>query len=199
MAAGKTYQLMNTVQNLLGAECPSQYEYNANSKFQFKQVLLCKPNLDSRSGKTSIVSRNGMAFHGVDSLDNLDSVVQKIVPSTLTVVDEAQFFDESLLRLYRKCSTTAGCTLVVSGLDLDFQGKPFGHVLALANEILRGPASGSIHMLRAPCYVDGCERPAAFSKRIVESDSQIFIGGSESYVPACNFHHNDYDTENTGG
>jgi thymidine kinase len=203
MEAGKTYHLLREVQTLLRTPHPAPFEgpaiiaqegddsdaSSSSTSTMFSSAVFCKPNLDTRTEPASIASRNGSAIQGVQALDSLDGVAAALRPDTLVAVDEAQFFDASLLRLHERVQQTPGCTLVVAGLDRDFRREPFGHVLNLAQQIITGPGSGRVHMLRAPCHVEGCAAPAAYTLRTVASDARILIGDSDSYAPACPEHH----------
>ena len=195
MEAGKTYHLLREVQTLLRTPHPVPFEGRAiagdggGENNLFSSAIFCKPNLDTRTDSASIASRNGSAIQGVRALDSLDSVAAALRPDTLVAVDEAQFFDASLLRLHERVQNTSGCTLVVAGLDRDFRREPFGHVLDLAQQIITGPGSGRVHMLRAPCHVEGCTTPAAYTVRTVADAARILIGDGDMYAPACPDHH----------
>ena len=195
MEAGKTYHLLRKVQSLLRTANPEPFDGRVcqsddpNVENLFASAVFCKPAVDTRTEISSIASRNGSSVKGARALDSLDCVSAELKPNTLVAVDEAQFFDESLLRLHDCVQSMPGCTLIVAGLDRDFRREPFGHVLDLAERIVKGPGSGHVHMLRAPCYVADCEMPAAYTLRTVSDDSKILIGSSESYTPACPKHH----------
>ena len=208
MEAGKTYHLMRTVQNLLGTSTPLPFDknnqehncdvdninkemYTHSSTHDFSAAIFCKPKVDTRTTASTIASRNGTVFHSVSAVDSLDTI--KFKENTLVAVDEAQFFDSSLLRLFDRVQDTPGCVLVVAGLDRDYEKQPFGYVLELAEKIVTSPGMGQLNLLRAPCHVPFCRTPAAFTKRVAydAANSQIFIGGSESYVAACGKHHGD--------
>jgi thymidine kinase len=200
MEAGKTYHLMRKVQTLLGTPTPLPFNLNdpasandpdsaALTQDTYTAAIFCKPKVDTRSNASTIASRNGTSFQGVQALDSLDPV--EFEANTLIAVDEAQFFDASLLRLFDRVQETPGCTMVVAGLDRDYLQQPFGHVLELAQKITTSPGMGQVNLLRAPCHVPSCQAPAAYTSRIVAdtTQSQILIGSAESYVPACAVHH----------
>lgn len=193
MEAGKTYHLLREVQTLLRDPNPVPFEDRpitaGSSSNIFSSAIFCKPAVDTRAESSKIVSRNGSSIEGVLALDSLDGVASALRPNTLVAVDEAQFFDSSLLRLHDSVHQTPGCMLVVAGLDRDFRRKPFGHVIELAQKIVTGPGAGRVHMLRTSCYVEGCTTPAAYSLRTIRDDKQILIGDCDSYMPACPKHH----------
>lgn len=147
-----------------------------------RTVEVFKPRIDTRYSEDEVVSHAGLRI----SARILDEVPQFTAESAPNVVgiDEAQFFGdhvvsvvESLLKL--------GSRVIVSGLDLTYQGKPFHpipHLLALADEVVK------LHAVCARCLGN-----ASRSYRLVESPAEspsdgtnpIFVGGAESYEPRC--------------
>jgi thymidine kinase len=146
------------------------------------------------------------------ALATLDAL--PVSPDTLYAVDEAQFFGPDLLHLADRVLAARGATLALSGLDLDFAGAPFGHVLELAVRALAGTAGtgGSrggedvraadggrqarVTALTAVCTHRGgggggeCGEPAAYSQRLERGGGgRVRVGGSEFYAPACARHH----------
>ncbi len=178
---------MRTCQNLLDTTNPVPFSGTSPRGEGFTSATFLKPEIDTRAAPGTIESRNGIVLHGVQAVSSLDNV--PVSENALLAVDEAQFFDSSLLRLHDRVQSTPGSALIVAGLDRDFRREPFGHILDLAKRIVM-QSGGQVHMLRAPCHVKGCKSPAPYTKRIVQADSQILIGGCESYVPACLHHHN---------
>ena len=111
---------------------------------------------------------------------------------------------------------TPSSALLVSGLDLDYARRPFGHVCALATlAVTRPDTTSSVLRLAARCsHVDtsgrrggaaasssparkagggdskACGRPAMYSQRLLGGGSAtIVVGGAELYRPACAAHH----------
>ena len=89
-------------------------------------------------------------------------------------IDEAQFFDSDLPQV---CNDLAnqGYRVIVAGLDLDYEGRPFGpmpKLLALAEEVTK---------LHAVCVETG--RAAHFSHRIAGGKSQVELGAQDRYIP----------------
>lgn len=68
-------------------------------------------------------------------------------------------------------------TLIVSGLDLDSELKPFNNI----KELL--PFATHIIKHKAVCVQCGCDATTSFCK--VEKNSQELIGGEEAYEPRC--------------
>ncbi len=91
-------------------------------------------------------------------------------------IDEAQFFDERLPYVCNELATQ-GKRVIVAGLDMDFQGQPFGpmpQLLACAEYITK---------LQAICIV--CGNPASFSYRKTTDTASIVLGATELYEPRC--------------
>jgi thymidine kinase len=93
---------------------------------------------------------------------------------SIVAIDEAQFFDSDLPKV---CNDLAnqGYRVIVAGLDLDYEGRPFGpmpELLALAEEVTK---------LHAVCVETG--RAAHFSHRIAGGTSQVELGAQDRYIP----------------
>ena len=92
----------------------------------------------------------------------------------VVAVDEAQFFDDGLPAVCNELANR-GYRVVVAGLDLDYEGRPFGPMpalLALAEEVTK---------LHAVCVETG--RAAHFSHRIAGGTSQVELGAQDRYIP----------------
>ena len=100
------------------------------------------------------------------------------------LIDEAQFFIDlydTVLNIMRLRKTIKkGLTIWIFGLDGDFQQKPFQNNSRLLELI---PYTSSITKLLAKCYM--CNSSAPFSKRLIASNSQILVGGTNIYQPCC--------------
>jgi thymidine kinase len=98
--------------------------------------------------------------------------------STVDVVgiDEAQFFDESLPEV---CDILAlkGTRVIVAGLDMDYQGKPFGQMPAMLSR------AEYITKLHAICMQ--CGNIANYSYRKSGIAEQLLIGNKDVYEPRC--------------
>jgi len=103
-------------------------------------------------------------------------------------------FGEALSGVADKLGTD-GYEVIVSGLDTDFAGRPFGAMptlLALADTVTK---------LTAICTFPGCGRDATRTQRLVDNqpaaidDPLIVIGGTEDarapdrYEARCRTHH----------
>jgi len=181
-----------------------------------ERITVVRSQQDTRSPTSTVVSRDGLMERGahVRVVASMDEVTP--VPGGLLAVDEAQFFaDGSLLRAWQAVRKAEGAMLV-SGLDRDFMGRPFGDVLALARmhmEADLAPGRGlpeplvRIYRLVSKCAV--CGAPAALTARVIpapagwastaghgggqtphaRSDDQVLVGDKDSYQAVCLAHH----------
>lgn len=179
MFAGKTEELIRRLRR---------------GKIAQKIILLFKPSTDNRYDEKEVVSHNLMSWPSVPLPPDISAATffsqfgSKIKKAQIIAFDEAQFFQKDqflliILKLLKK-----GKRVIISGLDLTFQGKPFGsmpELLSLADEVLK---------LTAICEV--CGEPATKTQRLFKgkpltSGPEVIIGGKEGeirYIPVCNKH-----------
>jgi len=154
-----------------------------------RRIVLIRPALDDRTPSGTVASRSGVAFSARAVADSSD--IPAIVSherASLVAIDEAQFFDPGLPEI---CELLAaeGRSVLVSGLDQDFLGRPFNAMptlLALADQVTK---------LTAICTV--CGEDATRTQRMVggrpaaKDDPLIVIGGmaDDRYEARCRAHH----------
>lgn len=152
-----------------------------------RQVILIKPRLDTRSDDVTVVSRSG-ANHDAVSVGHSREVEAVIGEADIVAIEEGQFFDEGLPDVVERLAD-AGKHVLVTGLDRDFRGIPFGpmpRLMALADQVTK---------LTAICVV--CGEQATRTQRLIDgrpasADSPlIVIGGmgDETYEARCRQHH----------
>ncbi len=162
MFSGKTEELLRRVRRSLIAKLPT---------------LLIKPATDTRYALDDVVShdKNAMPSVVVEKASDILNVLEVEGRSALVVaIDEAQFFDDDLANVCNKLANR-GLRVIVSGLDLDFTGKPFGSMpdlLALAEEVTK---------LHSVCIETG--RQAHFSHKIAGSEDTVELGEKDKYIP----------------
>jgi Thymidine kinase len=96
---------------------------------------------------------------------------QKIV-----AIDEAQFFDTELPTVCNELANK-GVRVIIAGLDMDYQGIPFGpmpQLLAVAEYVTK---------VHAICV--SCGNLAQFSQRTASESGQVLVGALEKYRPLC--------------
>lgn len=151
-----------------------------------QSVLLITPARDTRVAPGEVVSRTGTRFPSVVASDaqSIGLVVERINPDAVAI-EEAQFFGSDLPAVVEEIVATPR-TVIVSGLDQDFAGRPFASIpalLALADEVTK---------LSAICVV--CGNEATRTQRLRDgkpasvNDELIVIGGmsgDDTYEARC--------------
>lgn len=167
MFAGKTEELIRRVKRM---------------EYAKKHFVVFKPSIDNRYSKTSVVSHNQKALEAI-SISHGSDIKRHLKKETQAVVlDEVQFFDETLLK-YLEELADAGYRVICAGLDTDFRGEPFGIVgplMAIAENVTK---------LTAICSV--CGEDATRTQRIIDGmpayydDPTILVGANDSYEARC--------------
>jgi thymidine kinase len=94
----------------------------------------------------------------------------------VVAIDEAQFFDMELVGVCNQLANS-GVRVIVAGLDMDFEGKPFGpmpQLMAIAEHVTK---------VHAICME--CGALATYSYRKSADKSLVMLGETESYEPLC--------------
>lgn len=145
------------------------------AKFANQTVEIFKPQLDVRYSAEDVVSHDSNSIRStpVDSPGNI-----LIMTSDVAVVgiDEAQFFDMSLVDVCRQLANR-GVRVIVAGLDMDFQGNPFGPVPALM------ATAEYVTKVHAICV--RCGNLASYSHRLSENEKLVVLGEKDVYEPIC--------------
>lgn len=172
MFAGKTEELLRRVER---------------ARIAKKEVLLCKPSLDTRYSEEEVVTHYGRSLPCLRlppdlSLGDLERLAgEGLEKADVVAFDEAHFFGPDFPRICEEL-VARGKRVIVAGLDLNFRAEPFGpmpELMALADEVAK---------LQAVCVV--CGKPATRTQRLVDGKParggpEILIGGLESYEARC--------------
>ena len=86
-------------------------------------------SLDNRYGENAIYSHNSISFPSV-STDNLMSMINtdKYLSSKYIFIDEAQFFDESIIDFVKLSTDTHNKHVYISSLNGDSNRNHIGHI-----------------------------------------------------------------------
>lgn len=154
-----------------------------------RRIVLVRPTVDDRTPPESVESRSGLAFRAraVRTSSDIPAIVSA-ERASVVAIDEAQFFDAGLPDV-TELLAAEGRTVLVSGLDQDFLGRPFNAMptlLAMADQVTK---------LTAICTVCGAE--ATRTQRMVggrpaaADDPLIVVGGlhDDRYEARCRAHH----------
>ena len=97
-------------------------------------------------------------------------------------IDEAQFFDDGIVDVVSALAER-DLRVIVTGLDTDFRGEPFGCMPTLMAK------ADKLDKLSAICMV--CGEPASRTQRLVNGspahydDPIVIVGASEMYEARC--------------
>ena len=145
------------------------------AKFAKQKVEIFKPSLDTRYSDVDVVSHDQ---HSIPSTPIDSSSTIALLSSDIDVVgiDEAQFLDDGVVDV---CNDLAnrGVRVIVAGLDMDFQGKPFGPMPALC------AIADEVTKVQAICVK--CGALAYISHRLVANDKRVLLGEQMEYEPLC--------------
>lgn len=139
------------------------------------KVEIFKPAIDTRYDETQVISHDANAIQSTP-IDNSQTILLLATDVDVVGIDEAQFFDAEIMHV---CETLAarGTRVIVAGLDMDYQGKPFGpmpQLLAIADFITK---------LHAICVK--CGNIASISYRKTAQEGQLLLGEKDVYEPRC--------------
>lgn len=145
------------------------------AKFARQRVEIFKPSLDTRYSDVDVVSHDR---HSIPStpVDSAEAIARLSDDIDVVGIDEAQFLDDALVDV---CNGLAnrGVRVIVAGLDMDFQGKPFGPIPALC------AIADEVTKVHAICVK--CGALAYISHRLVANDKRVLLGEQAEYEPLC--------------
>lgn len=138
-----------------------------------QQVLVIKPSVDNRYSSSKVVSHNETTIPSL-VVGSADEIIEKSQNFRVVCIDEAQFFDNKLLHIVNELANN-NKRVIIAGLDMDYEGKPFGpmpYLLAIAEFVTK---------LHAICTKSGML--ASYSQRVIDSDRQVLVGEYDAYEP----------------
>lgn len=160
MFSGKTEELIRRIKR---------------AKIANQNIKIFKPQMDQRYHKVNIVSHDENAISSIPVVHSKD-ILAAAGKADVVGIDEAQFFDEELSSVCDKLALS-GIRVIIAGLDMDFQGNPFGpmpDLLAKADYITK---------LHAICVC--CGNIASFSYRKTADKERLMLGELDLYEPRC--------------
>ena len=139
------------------------------------KVEIFKPAIDVRYDEINIVSHDENAITSTP-ITNSQTILLMAQNVDVVGLDEAQFFDEEIAMV---CDELAlrGVRVIVAGLDMDYQAKPFGQMPQLMAK------ADFVTKLHAICVK--CGHIANYSYRIIPNEEQIMLGAKNVYEPRC--------------
>ena len=151
-----------------------------------QKVQVFKPAIDNRYDEKKVTSHSGLDVDAnpVESpgkiLDCLDG------DTTVVGIDEVQFFKPGIVEVVESLADN-GLRVIVTGLDMDFRGEPFGCMPQLMAR------AEKVDKLHAICME--CGSLASRTQRLVNGkpahyeDPVVVVGAQEMYEARCRAHH----------
>ena len=158
------------------------------AQFANQKLAIFKPVVDTRYSDEDVVSHD---LHSIKSKPISKPSEMLDIPDDIQVVgiDEAQFFDESLVEV-AQILANRGIRVVVAGLDTDYMGKPFGPIPALL------AIAEDVQKVHAICVK--CGSLANHSHRLSKSKQLVVLGEKDIYEPLCRDCYNKAIAEEAG-
>jgi len=160
MFSGKTEELIRRLKRAQIAE---------------QKVCVFKPSVDRRYHRERVVSHDERNFHA-EPIGEAGGIRQKAEEAEVVGLDEAQFFDESIVKVCQQMALD-GKRIIIAGLDMDYKGEPFGpmpKLMAVAEYVTK---------VHAIC--SHCGSLATHSYRIVSDRDQVLVGEKDAYEARC--------------
>lgn len=179
MSSGKTDELLRLLRR---------------AEYARRRILLARPDFDTRTPPEYAESRSRARYPSrIVPTDDPGQIVTlaREQDADLVGIDEAEFFTPDIIETVETLRRS-GRHVVVTGLNLDFAGRPFGSMPELMAR------ADAVTMLTAICVI--CGGTATRTQRLVNGraaaidDPLVVIGGTddtavETYEARCNLHH----------
>lgn len=160
MFSGKTEELIRRLNRALIAK---------------QKVEIFKPSIDKRYHESDVVSHNENTIRSTP-VNFADDIILLSGNCDVVGIDEVQFFDNRIVEV-ASALANSGKRVIMAGLDMDFEGKPFEpmpHLMAIAEYVTK---------VHAICMK--CGDLASYSYRLIEKKDKVVLGEKESYEARC--------------
>lgn len=160
MFSGKTEELIRRIKR---------------AQFANQKIRIFKPAVDVRYSDMDVVSHD---LHSIPCSPIKEAKSMLDIEDDVQVVgvDEAQFFDESLVKVAQTLADR-GKRVIIAGLDTDYMGKPFGPIPGLM------AVAEDVQKVHAICVK--CGNLANHSHRLTKSHKLVVLGEKDIYEPLC--------------
>ena len=143
------------------------------AQFAKQKIEIFKPAIDVRYDDDLVTSHdsNQIPSTPVPAAANIPILANDC---DVVGIDEAQFFDDEIVQV---CNALAnrGVRVIIAGLDMDFEGNPFGPMPALM------ATAEYVTKVHAVCTRTG--NPAHYSFRKSDLKDLVVLGEKENYEP----------------
>lgn len=145
------------------------------AKIANQSVEIFKPKKDIRYSDQNVVSHDENFIQSIPVASS-EEILELAKDVSVVGIDEAQFFDNDLPKVCEKLALK-GTRVIIAGLDMDFQGKPFGPIpqlLAIAE-----------YLTKVHAICPHCGSLATHSYRLTTETDQVVLGENDKYEPRC--------------
>ena len=143
------------------------------AQFANQKIEIFKPAIDNRYDDQMVTSHDSNQFpsSSVPAAANIPILANDC---QVVGIDEAQFFDDEIVEV---CNDLAnrGMRVIVAGLDMDYQGNPFGPMPALM------ATAEYVTKVHAICTQTG--NLAQYSHRKSDQEDLVLLGEKDDYEP----------------
>ena len=143
------------------------------AEFAKQKTLIFKPSTDVRYSESKVVSHDSNEIIS-KSVSSSKEIIQLSKDIDVVALDEAQFFDDGIVDACNELAN-GGKRVIVAGLDMDYEGNPFGpmpNLMAIAEFVTK---------VHAICTKTG--NLANYSHRMSKSKDLVLLGEREEYEP----------------
>ena len=143
------------------------------AQFAKQKIEIFKPSIDLRYNDELVTShdQNQIRSTPVPAAANIPILADGC---DVVGIDEAQFFDNEIIKVCNDLANT-GVRVIVAGLDMDYQGNPFGPMPGLM------ATAEYVTKVHAVCTRTG--NLANYSYRTSSKDDLVILGEKENYEP----------------
>ncbi|TVQ80040.1 MAG: thymidine kinase [Bradymonadales bacterium] len=161
MFSGKTEELLRRIRRAMIAK---------------QACVLVKPEIDQRYSEDHVVTHDRVSLPAL-RVKRADEIYELAKDSQVVGIDEAQFFDQSLVEVVNQLADS-GKRLIVAGIDSDFRARPFDPIPELM--------ASAEYVTKQLAICVRCGRPATRNQRIQGNETEkLFVGALESYEARC--------------
>ena len=143
------------------------------AEFAKQKTLIIKPITDVRYSENKVVSHDSNEIIS-NPVKSSKEILQLSKDVDVVALDEAQFFDNGIVDVCNQLANS-GKRVIVAGLDMDYEGNPFGpmpNLMAIAEFVTK---------VHAICTKTG--NLANYSHRISKSKDLVLLGERDEYEP----------------
>jgi len=158
MFSGKTEELIRRIKR---------------AQFASQKIEIFKPVVDNRYNDQTVTSHdsNHIPSTSVTAATNIPILANDC---QVVGIDEAQFFEDNIVEVCNDLANS-GMRVIVAGLDMDYQGNPFGPMPALM------ATAEYVTKVHAICTQTG--NLAQYSHRKSDQEDLVLLGEKDDYEP----------------